>query len=43
MRMRILALSRLALALLALASCEAGHFGQPPPTPERGPQVHPGQ
>jgi len=44
MRVRTLALLfALSVAVLALASCEGGHFGQPPPTPERGPQYHPGQ
>jgi hypothetical protein len=43
MRVRIVALLGLAVAVLALASCEGGHFGEPPPTPERGPQLHPGQ
>ena len=42
MRRRIFALLGLAMALL-FASCEGGHFGEPPPTPEREPQRHPGQ
>ena len=36
-------LPALAVMLLALTSCKEGHFGEPPPTPERAPQSHPGQ
>jgi hypothetical protein len=44
MSMRILALSSLIVAIFALMGCgPGGEFGQPPPSPERAPQVHPGQ